>query len=92
MEPTQGLIVEEERLADSSLVAKVRRARYTADAREMALPDGSWDLLFLRRGDGPLVAVQTGQIAEPLAVDGHAGDEILTIAFKPSTCPACRGD
>jgi AraC-like DNA-binding protein len=83
MEPTQGPIVEEERLADSPLVAKVRRARYTADARETALPDGSWDLLFVRRGDGPLMVIQTGQIAAPLKVDGHAGDELLTIAFKP---------
>jgi AraC-like DNA-binding protein len=76
-------IVEEERMADSPLVAKVRRARYTADACEMALPDGSWDLLFLRRANGPLIAVQTGQIAAPLAVQGCAGDEMLTIAFKP---------
>ena len=82
MPPTEGTIVEEERLADSPLVARVRRVRYTAQAREMALPDGSWDLLFVRRGGGPLMAVQTGQIAAPLAVDGLAGDEILTIAFK----------
>jgi AraC-like DNA-binding protein len=83
MPDTEGPILEEERLADSPLVAKVRRARYTADAREMALPDGSWDLLFLRRGDGPLIAIQTGQIATPLAVEGRAGDEMLTIAFRP---------
>jgi AraC-like DNA-binding protein len=83
MPPTEGPIVEEERAADSPLVAKIRRSRYTADAREMALPDGSWDLLFLRRGDGPLIAIQTGQIAAPLAVESQAGDEMLTIAFKP---------
>lgn len=76
-------IVEEERPADSPLVAKIRRARYTADARETALPDGSWDLLFVRRRDGPLMVIQTGQIASPLDVDGKAGDEMLTIAFKP---------
>lgn len=79
----QHTIVEEERTADSPLVAKIRRARYTADARETALPDGSWDLLFVRRGGGPLMVIQTGQIAAPLEVDGKAGDEMLTIAFKP---------
>ena len=79
----EGPIVEEERAADSPLVAKVRRARYTANACETALPDGSWDLLFLRRRSGPLVAIQTGQIAAPLAVESLAGDEMLTIAFKP---------
>jgi AraC-like DNA-binding protein len=83
MPPTEGTITEEERVADSPLVAKVRHARYAADAREVALPDGSWDLLFVRRGGGPLMVIQTGQIAAPLAVDSRAGDEMLTIAFKP---------
>ena len=82
MPPTEGPIVEEERPADSPLVAKVRRVRYTADAREMAVPDGSWDLLFLRPAGGRMIAIQTGQIATPLTVDGRAGDEMLTIAFK----------
>lgn len=83
MGPTEGTILEEERVADSPLVAKIRRARYATDARETALPDGSWDLLFLRRGGGPLIAIQTGQIAAPLAVESRAGDEMLTIALKP---------
>ena len=80
---TERPIVEEERAADSPLVAKIRRARYTADACEMALPDGSWDLLLLRRGGGPLIAIQTGQISAPLAVQGFAGDEMLIVAFRP---------
>jgi len=79
----EGPITEEQRAADSPLVAKVRHARYDADARDMAVPDGSWDLLFLRRAGGPPIVIQTGQIAAPLAVDGQAGDEMLTIAFKP---------
>ena len=92
MPHAEGPIVDQERPADSPLVAKVRHVRYTADAREMALPDGSWDLLFLRRGGGPLIAIQTGQIAAPLAVDGLAGDEMLAIAFKPEVyMPALPG-
>jgi AraC-like DNA-binding protein len=79
----EGPITEQVRAADSPLVAKVRRVRYGADARELALPDGSWDLLFVRRGDGPPMVIQTGQIAGPLAVDSRAGDEMLTIAFQP---------
>jgi AraC-like DNA-binding protein len=70
-------------MADSPLVAKVRRVRYITDAHEVALPDGSWDLLFVRRGDGPMMVIQTGQIAAPLDVHSQAGDEMLTIAFKP---------
>jgi AraC-like DNA-binding protein len=79
----EGPITEQERMADSPFVAKVRRVRYNADAREVALPDGSWDLLFVRRAHGPLIVIQTGQIAAPLTVDSRAGDEMLTIAFKP---------
>ena len=79
----EGPITEQERTADSPLAAKVRHVRYEADACEVALPDGSWDLLFVRRAHGPLVVIQTGQIAAPLTVDSRAGDEMLTIAFKP---------
>jgi len=79
----EGTIAEDERLADSPLVANIRRVRFHADTREMALPDGSWDLLFVRRGDGPVTVIQTGQISAPLAVDNRAGDEVLSIAFKP---------
>jgi len=79
----EGPIAEEERAADSPLVAKIRRVRHLADSRETALPDGSWDLLFVRRGDGPVTVIQTGQITAPVLVDNHAGDEILSIAFRP---------
>lgn len=79
----EGPITEQERVADSPLVAKVRHVRYHADTREVALPDGSWDLLFVRRASRPLMVIQTGQIAAPLAVDSRAGDEMLAIAFKP---------
>lgn len=74
--------VEEERAADSPLVASIRRVHYRACAREVVLPDGSWDLLFLRPAGGAMIAVQTGQIAAPLIVDHQAGDEVLVVAFK----------
>ncbi|MDH0865943.1 helix-turn-helix domain-containing protein [Mitsuaria sp. GD03876] len=64
-------------------MAKIRRVRHRADGCEMALPDGSWDLLFIRRGDGPAMVIQTGQITAPLVVESRAGDEILSIAFRP---------
>ena len=78
----EGPIAEEERPADSPLVAKIRRVRHLADSRETTLPDGSWDLLFVRRGDGPATVIQTGQITAPLAIDNRAGDEVLSIAFR----------
>ncbi|OWQ47214.1 hypothetical protein CDL60_12650 [Roseateles noduli] len=78
----EGPIAEEERPADSPLVAKIRRVRHLADSQEITLPDGSWDLLFVRRGDGPVTVIQTGQITGPLAIDNRAGDEVLSIAFR----------
>ena len=83
MGPTEPTILEDERVADSPLVATVRRTRYGADTCQTALPDGTWDLLFVRPRDGPPIALQTGQIAAPIAVPRRAGDEVLAIAFKP---------
>ena len=84
MELAEGAIAEEqERVADSPLVASIRRVRYRASTRETVLPDGSWDLLFMRQAGGPLIVVQTGQIAAPLQAEHQAGDEMLVVAFKP---------
>jgi AraC-like DNA-binding protein len=83
MGPLEGSIVEDERASDSPLVASIRRVRFTADVTETVLPDGSWDLLFMRHAGGPLIAVQTGQIVAPLPVHHVAGDEMLVLAFKP---------
>ena len=83
MGPVEGSIVEDERASDSPLVASIRRVRYTGDVTEVVLPDGSWDLLFMRHAGGPLIAVQTGQIVAPLPVHHVAGDEMLVLAFKP---------
>ena len=80
----QGPIAEEEeRAADSPLVASIRRVRYRACTCETVLPDGSWDLLFMRHAGGPMVVVQTGQIVAPLQAEHQAGDEMLVVAFKP---------
>lgn len=80
----EGPIAEEqERMVDSPLVASVRRVQYRAPTRETVLPDGSWDLLFMRPAGGPMVAVQTGQIVAPLQADHQAGDEMLVVTFKP---------
>lgn len=73
----------EEREADSPLVAKIRRVSYAADACARVVPDGCWDILIIHRGAGPVVVLQTGQIAAPLLASNQAGDEILTIAFRP---------
>lgn len=83
MGQVEGPVDEEERAADSPLVSSVRRVRYHANTRETVLPDGSWDLLFIRKAGGPVTVVQTGQIGAPLVAEHAAGDELLVVAFKP---------
>lgn len=82
----------DEREADSPLLAKVRRARFLNDAPTLVVPDGHWDLLFVRSPDGPLVAMQSGQIALPMREAGWRGTEVLAISFRPEVymprCPA----
>jgi AraC-like DNA-binding protein len=80
---TRPIVDEQERAADSPLAARIRHARYLGAVRETALPDGSWDLLFVRKAGGPWTVIQTGQIAAPVEVNSDAGDEMLTIALRP---------
>ena len=80
---TPPIVDEQERAADSPLAARIRHARYLGAVRETALPDGSWDLLFVRKAGGPWTVIQTGQIAAPVEVNSDAGDEMLTIALRP---------
>lgn len=73
----------EEREADSPLVAKVRLARFFSNAPTLVVPDGNWDLLFVRPANGPMVAVRSGQIASPLSETGWRETEVLAISFRP---------
>lgn len=72
----------EEREADSPLVAKVRRVRFVSDSPALVVPDGNWDLLFIRSSEGQSVALQSGQIAAPLCEAGWRGTEVLAISFR----------
>lgn len=72
----------EERDADSPLVAKVRRVRFVDDAPAIVVPDGNWDLLFVRSSGGQSVALQSGQIAVPLSEGGWRGTEVLAVSFR----------
>lgn len=73
----------EEREADSPLLAKVRRVRFVSDAPAFVVPDGNWDLLFVRSADGLCLALQSGQIVAPLCEGGWRGTEVLAISFRP---------
>jgi hypothetical protein len=46
------------------------------------MPDGGWDLVFMRRSGG-LQVLQTGVITKPVKLDYAPGDEYLAITFRP---------
>jgi AraC-like DNA-binding protein len=72
----------EVRASDSALVERVTRVRFEADWHGVTTPDGCWDLV-VRRVGGRVELLQTGVITRPIALDYAAGDEYLSISFKP---------
>lgn len=72
----------EVRGSDSPLVERVTRVRFDAAWRGVTTPDGCWDLV-VRRVEGRLELLQTGLITRPVQLAYGAGDEYLSISFKP---------
>jgi hypothetical protein len=74
--------VKEVRASDSPLVERVTRVRFDSDWRGVTTPDGCWDIV-VRRVSGRLELLQTGLITRPVELAYGAGDEYLSISFKP---------
>jgi hypothetical protein len=72
----------EVRASDSPLVERITRVRFDAAWRGTTTPDGCWDLV-VRRVEGRLQLLQTGLITRPVELAYGAGDEYLSISFKP---------
>ena len=72
----------EERPSESPLVARVTRVTYQGDWRGWTTPDGCWDLI-VRKVSGRVHVLQTGIITKPVALTYAAGDEYVSISFKP---------
>jgi hypothetical protein len=70
------------READSPLVERITRVRFDSDWRGVTTPDGCWDLV-VRRVEGRVQVLQTGVITRPVELAYGAGDEYLSISFKP---------
>jgi Helix-turn-helix domain len=70
------------RASDSPLVERVTRVRFGAAWRGVTTPDGCWDIV-VRRVEGRLELLQTGVITRPVELAYAAGDEYLSISFKP---------
>jgi len=75
-------VLQEVRDSDSPLVERVTRVRFASDWRGLTTPDGCWDLV-VRRVGGRVELLQTGLITRPIGLAYAAGDEYLSISFKP---------
>jgi hypothetical protein len=75
-------VVREERASDSPLVERIARVRFERDWRGVTTPDGCWDIV-VRRVGGRVELLQTGLITKPVELAYAAGDEYLSISFKP---------
>ena len=75
-------VVRDVRTSDSPLVERVTRVRFDAAWRGVTTPDGCWDIV-VRRVGGRLEILQTGLITRPVELTYGAGDEYVSISFKP---------
>jgi hypothetical protein len=74
--------VREIRASDSPLVERVTRVRFDRAWRGVTTPDGCWDIV-VRRVGGHIELLQTGLITRPVELAYGAGDEYVSISFKP---------
>jgi Helix-turn-helix domain len=72
----------EVRASDSPLVERITRVRFETAWRGVTTPDGCWDIV-VRRVGGRGELLQTGLITKPVELAYDAGDEYLSISFKP---------
>lgn len=71
------------RQADSPFVEAVTSWVIGNEDRNMAAPDGCWDLVVLKQG-GKTNILLTGQTTRAVSLPFTPGDEIMTISFKAS--------
>ena len=70
------------RASDSKLVAGVSLVTYDGLGPDTCLPDGLWDIVIQRHA-GTVTVLQAGLNTRPIELAYEAGDEHLSISFKP---------
>ncbi|WP_437479056.1 helix-turn-helix domain-containing protein [Sorangium sp. So ce1014] len=68
--------------SDHALVQRITHVAYGDDTQDQSLPDGCWDLVFMKHR-GRLQVLHTGLITHPVTLGYETGDEYLSIAFRP---------
>jgi AraC-like DNA-binding protein len=74
--------VRRQRRAECACIREITHVAYGADATDISIPDGGWDLVFMKRSGKPQV-LHTGLITKPVDLGYTPGDEYLAITFRP---------
>jgi hypothetical protein len=68
--------------SDSPFVERITHVTYGEKLDDVTTPDGCWDLVVQRHA-GKITMLQTGIITKPVVLPYDAGDEYISISFKP---------
>jgi hypothetical protein len=75
-------VVRRSRGSDSPFVERITHVAYGEKVDDLTTPDGCWDLVVQRHA-GRITMLQTGIITKPVVLPYDAGDEYISISFKP---------
>jgi AraC-like DNA-binding protein len=75
-------VVRRTRGSDSAVVERITHVTYAEKSDDVSTPDGCWDIVVQRHA-GKITMLQTGLITRPVALPYDAGDEYISISFKP---------
>jgi hypothetical protein len=68
----------------SPVIAAVTHTTFASDGETLMQPDGFWDFAIMK-SEGRTLVLRTGLTTRAVSHPHREGDEILTIAFKPSS-------
>jgi hypothetical protein len=75
-------VVRKVRGADSPFIERITHVTYGSKVDDVTTPDGCWDIVVMRHG-GRVAMLRTGVITTPVSLGYDAGDEYVSISFKP---------
>ena len=85
-------VVRRTRASDSPFVERITHVSYGEKLDDVTTPDGCWDIVVQRHA-GKITMLQTGVITRPVVLPYDAGDEYVSISFKPGVfMPAMPGE
>lgn len=72
-------VVKTTRPSDSRLIQRVATRHYLGGEGDVTMPDGSRDIVVIKKPDGEVFTMLTGTITQPIALDFPPGSEVMNI-------------